>query len=168
MRINKKISEIIESSGLDKGLALTFLFLYENRFEPILDRLIITQEEEAKIRINLMKLDLVDDQMKLTHPLFETDELPNNVTVLDFKNFTKQVYKQIPESKRARINIGTESTIAFNNLVKNIESIDIDKLIKLTVYYYSNENYCVNIDRFLSEKAILLYDHFEEDRNDIV
>lgn len=167
MKVNEKLIQEIEKSGLPLEEALIFCAAVEMQRYGTLDWLvgisdIVQPENEHKYRINLCFHDPETDSIKLRWPLFETSKVSAS-----FAEFTKLLsakglkYNGHGNNPLAFSILSKEDEGAFQQLWAGLENPDANKLAQITVNYYANTTYAKKLKDFFIEVAPTMYTTFE-------
>lgn len=174
MKVNQKLIEEIEQSGLPIEEALLFCAAVEMQRYGTLDWLVATSgiintENEHKYRINLCNHDPETDSIKLRYPLFVTEQPDVN-----FKQFTEQLFAR-GVKYNGHVNTPLKYSIlsatdegAFLEFAGKIGVLDLNKLVAVTVNYYANTEYAKKLTDFLKSIAPSMYSTFEPNKSGLV
>jgi hypothetical protein len=161
--LNPKLLKKIEEDGLNKTVALVYCFCVDNLL-PIQDiGNIITDDNEAFLRINLTDRDFETNTLKLKIPLYiseHSDKFEMLIKKLKEFGFTSTGH---PNNQLAYSVIDkTEATkLAFERFYK--PDIDFDKLVKSIVNYYSRTAMPKKLENFFDGIAEMEYDNFTDE-----
>lgn len=174
MKVNEKLIQEIEKSGLPLEEALLFCAAVEMQRYGTLDWLvgisnILQPDNEHKYRINLCLHDPETDSIKLRWPLFETAKVSAS-----YAEFTKLL-----AAKGLRHNghgnnvlaysiLSKEDEDAFKQLWSELENPSLERLAQITVNYYANTTYAKKLKDFFIEVAPTMYITFEPNKTGMI
>jgi hypothetical protein len=158
MKLNPELIDIMQQNHMDVDLCCLFLLMYHHGLDHVAAaRKVLTPEEEAGIRINLMKLNLINGDLELLLPLYEVDN-PNTDHSDKFDYYRKSVAKVLSPDKKAKIRNTPETQLEFSYLLNRIPDLNLERLIEVTIHYYNNVEFSTNLSKFLAESADLYYE----------
>lgn len=181
MTINNKLITTIEDSGLDVSEALLFCFAVEHQEYDMLDKLleknIITPDNEHYYRINLCTKDENTLDLKLKIPLYGSTGHRSMYSefldrLLGHQNMTEKGHID-NQKDYIVINASKAAEIAFNELTSQIEDFDMDRLVEATIKFYRDVRFAPILynDKgtgYLQAHALLAYKNYKQEKPNLI
>lgn len=173
MRINSKLQMMIEERGLPIEGIFLFLtatkYLGEDAVKRLLDKQLLTPEEEDVARILFMQHDFESGSFIVTCELFEVEESLFTQffeRLINEYHFTSKGHPRNQIDSYAPISNTEEVQDKFTGLVNEItvkfkQVADLDRLVAVTVHYYCYNEKPKSLGNYFQTQALIDYQSYD-------